>query len=263
MREVPALFEPQAQRYTADQLRDLERETDSAGRGGRGGRGAFPGGRGGAPGFAPDTHAVSEGRGRPRHHHAWPRHRRHGVRRRRRLARAERSRHGTGGDDRRRALRPDPPHAAEEPAGADRPGGQEHVLRRPDVLQRGRRDSRNRQGRRDRDARRALRLVAGGHRRDRQRRRLGGHDGSDADPQAGGPAVAPHGAHRPLGRRRTGPHRIARLRHRDVRRPRDDDRSSRPTRSSRATSTSTTARARSAASTCKATRASRRSSKRG
>jgi hypothetical protein len=52
MREVPALFEPQAQRYTAEQLRELERETDSAGRGGRGGRGGFPVGRGGAPGFA-------------------------------------------------------------------------------------------------------------------------------------------------------------------------------------------------------------------
>jgi len=52
MPEVPALFEPQAQRYTQDQLRDLERETDSAGRGGRGGRGVFPGGgRGGAPAF--------------------------------------------------------------------------------------------------------------------------------------------------------------------------------------------------------------------
>ena len=51
MREVPALFEPQAQRYTQDQLRDLERETDSAGRGGRGGRGGFPGGRGGAQAF--------------------------------------------------------------------------------------------------------------------------------------------------------------------------------------------------------------------
>jgi hypothetical protein len=45
MREVPALFEPLAQRYTQDQLRDLERETISVGRGGRG-RGAF------VPGFA-------------------------------------------------------------------------------------------------------------------------------------------------------------------------------------------------------------------
>jgi hypothetical protein len=51
MPDVPALFEPQAQRYTQDQLQDLERETDSAGRG-RGGRGVFAGGRGGAPGFA-------------------------------------------------------------------------------------------------------------------------------------------------------------------------------------------------------------------
>ncbi len=50
MRDVPALFEPQAQRYTQDQLLDLERET-VPGRGGRG-RGAFAGGRGGVPGFA-------------------------------------------------------------------------------------------------------------------------------------------------------------------------------------------------------------------
>jgi hypothetical protein len=48
MRDVPALFEPQAQRYTSEQLRDLERETDAVGRGGRGGRGGFPAGRGGA-----------------------------------------------------------------------------------------------------------------------------------------------------------------------------------------------------------------------
>ena len=52
MPDVPALFEPQAQRYTQDQLRDLERETDAMGRGGRGGRGAFPGGRGGGQSFA-------------------------------------------------------------------------------------------------------------------------------------------------------------------------------------------------------------------
>jgi hypothetical protein len=52
MPDVPALFEPQAQRYTQDQLRDLERETDAVGRGGRGGRGVFPGGRGGGQSFA-------------------------------------------------------------------------------------------------------------------------------------------------------------------------------------------------------------------
>ena len=41
----------------------------------------------------------------------------------------------------------------------------------------------HRQGRRGRDARRALRLVAHRHRRDRQRRRVGGDDGGDADPE--------------------------------------------------------------------------------
>jgi carboxypeptidase Q len=59
MPDVPALFEPQALRYTQDQLRDLERETDSVGRGGRGGRaggpgrgGVLAGGRGQAQAFA-------------------------------------------------------------------------------------------------------------------------------------------------------------------------------------------------------------------
>ena len=61
MREVPALFEPQAQRYTSDQLRDLERETDAVGRGGRGGRGGFPVGRGGAAGFTQTRDAIPEG----------------------------------------------------------------------------------------------------------------------------------------------------------------------------------------------------------
>jgi carboxypeptidase Q len=45
MRDVPALWESPARRYTDTELRDLERETDASGRGGRGGRG---GGRGGA-----------------------------------------------------------------------------------------------------------------------------------------------------------------------------------------------------------------------
>jgi hypothetical protein len=45
MREVAALWESPARRYTEAELRDLERETDASGRGGRGGRG---GGRGGA-----------------------------------------------------------------------------------------------------------------------------------------------------------------------------------------------------------------------
>jgi hypothetical protein len=45
MRDVPALFEPQASRYSQDQLRDIQTETDALGRGGRGGRAG--GGRGG------------------------------------------------------------------------------------------------------------------------------------------------------------------------------------------------------------------------
>jgi hypothetical protein len=58
MRDVPALFEPQAQRYTDSQLRDLESESDALGRGGRGraggpGRGGIvAGGRGQAVAFA-------------------------------------------------------------------------------------------------------------------------------------------------------------------------------------------------------------------
>ena len=52
MPDVPALFEAQAQRYTDDELRELERETVPTGRGGRGGRGAFGGGRGGTSAFA-------------------------------------------------------------------------------------------------------------------------------------------------------------------------------------------------------------------
>jgi hypothetical protein len=52
MREVTALWEPPARRYTDDELRGLERETDQAGRGGRGGRAAGPGQRGGGRGAA-------------------------------------------------------------------------------------------------------------------------------------------------------------------------------------------------------------------
>ena len=59
MRDVPALWTPSAQRYTADQLKDLEAETDSTPRAGRGGRGGAPGraggpggGRGGGQSFA-------------------------------------------------------------------------------------------------------------------------------------------------------------------------------------------------------------------
>jgi carboxypeptidase Q len=51
LREVPALFEPQAQRYTQAQLDALETETDSVGRGGRA-RFGGPGGGRGVAGFA-------------------------------------------------------------------------------------------------------------------------------------------------------------------------------------------------------------------
>ena len=71
----------------------------------------------------------------------------------------------------------------------------------------------HRQGRRGRDARRALRLVARRHRRDRQRRRLGGDDGGDAHPQGSRRCKLRRtvriGA---LDRRRAGPARLARLR---------------------------------------------------
>ena len=53
LRDVPPLFEAQAQRYTKEQLEALQSETDAVGRGGRGGRFGGPGGgRGGPAGFA-------------------------------------------------------------------------------------------------------------------------------------------------------------------------------------------------------------------
>ena len=124
-------------------------------------------------------------------------------------------------------------------------------------------------------------------RRDRQRRRLGRDDGSDAHPQAERREAAPHRAHRPVDRRRAGADRLARLRDahfggcppaaalprapaRRRRRGGPAGRgcqtgcsSSPSTRSSPATSTSTTAPARSAASTCSRTTPSRRSSASG
>jgi carboxypeptidase Q len=53
MREVPALFTAPGSRYTEEQLKQLERETDATPRGGRGGRAGGPGGgRGGNQAFA-------------------------------------------------------------------------------------------------------------------------------------------------------------------------------------------------------------------
>jgi hypothetical protein len=50
MRDVPALWLPPAQRYTAEQLKALEDETDATPRGGRGGRAGVPGRQGGPGG---------------------------------------------------------------------------------------------------------------------------------------------------------------------------------------------------------------------
>ena len=50
MRDVPALWTPPAQRYTTEQLKDLETETDTAPRAGRGGRAGAPGRAGGPAG---------------------------------------------------------------------------------------------------------------------------------------------------------------------------------------------------------------------
>ena len=52
MPEVLPLFAAQAQRYSDEQLRALESETDAVGRGGRGGRAGGPGGPGGGRGAA-------------------------------------------------------------------------------------------------------------------------------------------------------------------------------------------------------------------
>ena len=75
-----------------------------------------------------------------------------------------------------------------------------------------RRDPRHRSAGRGGDARRALRLVARGHRRHRQRGRFGGDDGGDAHPQGDGASDAAHGAAGALDGRGTGAPRVARVR---------------------------------------------------
>ena len=94
------------------------------------------------------------------------------------------------GDAGRRALQPHGPAARAQRPGEGRAEHRGEVPRRDAAgrLQRHRRDSRHRQGRRDRAHRRALRLVAWRDGRDRQRRRLGGDDGSAAHPQGDRPA---------------------------------------------------------------------------
>ena len=87
------------------------------------------------------------------------------------------------------------------------------------VVQRGRRDPRHRQGRRSRHARRPPRLVALGDRRDRQRDRLRGDDGSRAHPAGDRRQAAPDDPRRALGRRGAGPARIQGVRRRSTSAP--------------------------------------------
>ena len=74
-----------------------------------------------------------------------------------------------------------------------------------DVVQRHRRDSGHRQGRRSRHARRPPRLMALGDRRDGQRDRLRGDDGSRAHPAGDRRQAAADDSRRALGRRGAGP----------------------------------------------------------
>ena len=95
MPDVPALFEPQAQRYTArSAARPRARDRLGWAAADAGGRGGFPARPGRRAGLRANAHAVPQGRGRARDHRARPRHRRHGVHRRRRLARSQRASDG-------------------------------------------------------------------------------------------------------------------------------------------------------------------------
>ena len=113
------------------------------------------------------------------------------------------------------AIRPHPPHA--------RPEGARHARAEPDDdvrqlghqgLQHHRGDSGHRSGagRPGGDARRALRLVARGHRRGGQRRRLGRGDGGRPYPEGDWREAAPDDPDGALGRRGGGLLRLARLR---------------------------------------------------
>ena len=78
------------------------------------------------------------------------------------------------------------------------------------LLQRGRRNSRRDQAERNRDGRRALRFLAHGHRRHRQRRGQRRRHGSDAHPEIAQPQDGSHGSPGPVGRRRRRPAGLAR-----------------------------------------------------
>ena len=62
MRDVPALWMPPAQRYTEEQLRALETESDATPRGGRGGRAGAPGRQGGPGGGRGQAQAFAQKR---------------------------------------------------------------------------------------------------------------------------------------------------------------------------------------------------------
>jgi hypothetical protein len=79
-----------------------------------------------------------------------------------------------------------------------------------------------REERRDRDGRRAFRLVALGHRRDRQRRGERRDDRGHAHPQDAEPEARPHRENRVVGRRGAGAAGIEGLRRRALCRSRDD-----------------------------------------
>ena len=130
MPDVPAIFDPLAQRYTADQLRDLgeRRRRARTGTLGRTGPGRISR-RSRRGRLHADAGAVPERRRGPGDRLAEPtRLWRHGVRAGWRLTRSRGARFSAGRFDRGRALRPHPADTAEGSARAHRPRGQEHVL---------------------------------------------------------------------------------------------------------------------------------------
>ena len=126
-----------------------------------------------------------------------------------------------------------------------------------------RRDSWRREQGRGRDARRALRFVALGHRRDRQRRRQRGDDRGDAHPQDARPEAGSHGPPRAVERRRAGPAGSRAYVKEHFADPDDDGAEAGARQAVGVLQSGQRQRARSAASTCRATRRCGRSSSSG
>ena len=198
---IPVNFDLPAKRRDDEQVKSqYDPNNPNAGRG----RGGFGGG-GGRGGATPDPNRLTAGAGGRtdrRHAGGWRRggpFERCGTRRRRDRRPAEsRLRPREGGadfDPAQRRLRP-----RRTPAGRRRrrqdgvPHRQPRLSRRQDELQRGRRNSGYGQGGRDRDAGRPPGFVARRHRRNRQRHRLGDHDGSGAADSDAGLEAAADGA---------------------------------------------------------------------